>query len=173
MQYESSPLYNKLTTAQTCTVSGLLGSWPLPPCACCTETSTHVFEISACAMACRGYGCSGCPSCESDEEWCRAQLQPKAVKETRKRQRSESSEGPSTSSGAVEADLPREQLSLLSVKELKQHLTEVAARFTHHHVDTPTPTALLAEARTRLGQDFRAWRLLAPAELGLWEVTRG
>jgi len=57
--------------------------------------------------------------------------------------------------------------------ELEAHLTAVTQRFPHHRVELPVPGVFLQDARRRLRDDHRAWRLVAPGDLGLWEVTHG
>ena len=61
----------------------------------------------------------------------------------------------------------------VSQSELDAHLASVGSRFPHHRVELPDPRDLLNEAHGRLQEDHRAWRLVAPADLGLWEVTPG
>jgi hypothetical protein len=61
----------------------------------------------------------------------------------------------------------------VSRQELEAHRTAVEARFRHHNVEIPHPGLLLQEAYGRLHEDTKAWRVVAPADLGLWEVTNG
>ena len=61
----------------------------------------------------------------------------------------------------------------VSRHELEAHLAAVRARFQKHDVALPDPDALLQEAHERIHEDPRAWRLIAPADLGLWEVPHG